>query len=617
MRAERSTNLTPNRKVSGEPGDNLWTVLNGRIYRTWLIAVAMAVIVFAFSLGHAQGPLGTTLAPDAFNPANSGSAYAKLTTLAKLYPTRPPGSPADNQLAGLVAQQLAAARFVVSTPRFKADTELGPRTLENVIGVRAGQPGSEIVVVAHRDSLRSPAAADLSGTAVLLQLADVLSGETLNHSVVLASISGSAGEAGATELAREIPGPVDAVIVLGDVAGRGIRSPVIVPWSNRGLVAPTMLRSTVTAALSSQAQIGPGQSSLAGQFMHLAFPIATSEQSPFTARGEPAVELSVSGDRSPAANEPVSADRIDALGRTALQTISALDGGPQLSAPSAYLLYNGNVIPSWAVSLLVLALILPVLAATIDGLARARRRGHWVLRWVLWVLSAALPFALAMVAVVVAKLAGLIGDATPGPVVGGVPMHGVGIALLVIAGCLVLAGFVLIRPRIVSLMGLTPRESSQDIGGEGATAGLMAVLCVVALAVWVVNPFAAVLLVPALHLWMWAVAPEVRPPRAIVTALAFAGIAAPALAVLYCAAVLGVGPIGLIWAFTTLLAGGAIGLLSALELAVVLGCAVSFAVIAVAQARQPRIAQMPVTVRGPVTYAGPGSLGGTQSALRR
>jgi hypothetical protein len=25
----------------------------------------------------------------------------------------------------------------------------------------------------------------------------------------------------------------------------------------------------------------------------------------------------------------------------------------------------------------------------------------------------------------------------------------------------------------------------------------------------------------------------------------------------------------------------------------------------------------PVTVRGPVTYAGPGSLGGTESALRR
>ncbi len=591
--------------------------MNGRIYRTWLIAVAMGVIVFAFSLGHAQGPLSTTLAPDAFNPANSGSAYEKLTMLAKRFPNRAPGSTADAQLAQLVAGQLGRSKFVVSTQRFKADTSLGPRMLENVTGVRAGQPGSEIVVVAHRDSLRSPAASDLSGTAVLLQLADILSGETLNHSVVLASISGSAGDAGAAAFAREIRGPVDAVIVLGDLAGPSLRSPVVVPWSNRGAVAPTILRSTLAAALSSQAQTGPGQSSLAAQFMHLAFPLATSEQSPFVARGMGAVLLSTSGDRAPAASEPVNGNRIDALGRSALQTITALDGGPQIQAPSAYLLYAGNVVPSWAVSLLVLALILPVLAATVDGLARARRRGHWVLRWVLWVLSAALPFGLAVLAVLIAKLTGLIGDATPEPVVGGVPMHGAGVALLLLAGFLVLAGFGLIRPRIVSLMGLAPHQSSQDLAGEGATAALMAVLCAVALAVWIANPFAAILLVPALHLWLWAVAPQVRPPRAVVTVLALAGIVAPALAALYCATALGVGPIGLVWAFTTMLAGGAIGLLTALELAVIFGCVLSFALIAVAQARQPRIAPVPVTVRGPITYAGPGSLGGTRSALRR
>jgi hypothetical protein len=557
------------------------------------------------------------LAPDALSPANSGNAYGRLTMLAGSFPNRPPGSTADDQLAQLVAGHLRQSKFVVSTRRFKANTALGPRTLENVTGVLAGQPGSEIVVVAHRDSLRPPATSDLSGTAVLLQLAQVLSGETLHHSVVLASISGSVGGAGAAELARTIPGPVDAVIVLGDLAGQSLRPPVVVPWSNRGVVAPTVLRSSLAAALSSQAQIGPGESSLAAQFMHLAFPLATSEQSPFVARGEPAVLLSASGDRAPAAGEPANPTRIDALGRSVLETITAVDGGPQIQSPSAYLLYAGNVIPSWAVSLLVLALILPVLAATVDGLARARRRGHWVLRWVLWVLSAALPFGLAVMAVLIAKLTGLIGDATPGPVVGGVPMHGVGVALLVLAGCLVLAGFVLIRPRVVSLMGLAAQQSSQDVAGEGATAALMAVLCAVALAVWVANPFAALLLMPALHLWLWAVAPEVRPPRAVVTALSLAGIVAPALALLYCATALGVGPIGLVWTFTTLLAAGTIGLLTALELAVILGCVVSLAVIAFAQARQPRIAPVPVTVRGPITYAGPGSLGGTRSALRR
>ena len=66
-----------------------------------------------------------------------------------------------------------------------------------------------------------------------------------------------------------------------------------------------------------------------------------------------------------------------------------------------------------------------------------------------------------------------------------------------------------------------------------------------------------------------------------------------------------------------LLAGGAVGLLAALEWSIVLGCLVSVIVIIVRTARQPRPEPAPVTIRGPVSYAGPGSLGGTESALRR
>jgi hypothetical protein len=40
-------------------------------------------------------------------------------------------------------------------------------------------------------------------------------------------------------------------------------------------------------------------------------------------------------------------------------------------------------------------------------------------------------------------------------------------------------------------------------------------------------------------------------------------------------------------------------------------------VIAVRGQREPRAEDLPITVRGPINYAGPGSLGGTESALRR
>jgi hypothetical protein len=48
-----------------------------------------------------------------------------------------------------------------------------------------------------------------------------------------------------------------------------------------------------------------------------------------------------------------------------------------------------------------------------------------------------------------------------------------------------------------------------------------------------------------------------------------------------------------------------------------MGCVLTAAAVLVALARQPRPEEVPVTVRGPVGYAGPGSLGGTESALRR
>ena len=45
------------------------------------------------------------------------------------------------------------------------------------------------MIVAHRDSTHAGAVADLSGTAVLLELAQVLSQQTQQRSIVLASTS--------------------------------------------------------------------------------------------------------------------------------------------------------------------------------------------------------------------------------------------------------------------------------------------------------------------------------------------------------------------------------------------------------------------------------------------
>jgi hypothetical protein len=612
-------------------------MLDPRIYRTGLMVVVVTVIVVAFSLGNQASPLTTTLVPDAFD---GDAAYATMQSLARQYPDRPPGSDADGKIADYVAGTLSHAGFLVQRSEFRAQTVDGPRTLQNVVGTLAGTSPGTIVLVAHRDTVRaspSGSAADLSGTAVLLELAQVLSHQTQQRSIVLASTSGHVGAAGAAELARSLPGPVDAVIVLGDLAGLEARSPSVVPWSDTQLVAPAVLRNTLSAALSLQAGDKSKDESLGGQFLHLAFPLAGTEQSPFVGGGQPAVLVSASGPRLPAPDDPTSPARINGYGRAILQSVSALEAGPTVARPTSYLRWSGKLVPAWAVRLLVLALIVPVLVATIDGLARARRRGHRVMRWVLWVLSAGLPFVLAVLAIVGLRAVGAINGAPPGPVGGdALTMPGRAAAILAGLACLIAGGLVIrwrvgrhlwaaepapVEPPANGHARTRSRRTAvaDDPASPGAAAALMLVLCAVTLVIWVGNPFAAALLVPALHLWMWIVAPERRPATPGAVLLFAAGLVPGALAAVYYAAVLGLGAVPAAWNAVLMLAGGSVSVITAILWSIVLGCVISLAAMILRIGRQPRQdpAELPITVRGPITYAGPGSLGGTKSALRR
>jgi hypothetical protein len=508
-----------------------------------------------------------------------------------------------------------------------------------------------IVVVAHRDALGSPSLAEQSGTGVLLDLGRVLSGETLNHTIVLVSTTGSTGTAGAAHLAASLGQPIDAVLVLGDMAGTDLTRPLVVPWSDGQQFTPDLLRGTVTAALRSQAGLTAGSPSLADQLVHLAFPLALTEQGPFNAHGIPAVLLSASGDRPPAANEPVSKTYMERFGRTTLQIIDALDSNARVPAPSAYISLAGQEIPAWAVRLLVLALIIPVAATALDALARARRRGYAVARPIFWVGASAGPWLVALGVVLGSRAAGLLSIAPPGPAAHGtVPLRTGGAVLLaVLAGVIVVGTALLWALGGIRALGgrmkaaaanangkggsaggnghhvrahptLGRSRGPETVGDPGAAAAILITSCALVLVVWSANPFAALLLVPALHLWMVALAagPAIRPALRIV--LLALGFVLPALAVAYYATALGSGPLGLAWTGVLMVGGGQIAVAAAVILCLLLGCGVSAAVNVVATSlANPRVppSTTPITVRGPVTYAGPGSLGGTASALPR
>jgi hypothetical protein len=595
-------------------------MLDPRIYRTGLVLVAIAVLVLAFSLGNQQGAVSSTLAPDAFNGQN---VFNNMVAMAgpNGVQDRRPGSEGDKSLASSVAISFKRYGFGVTTDVFSGRTADGTRTLENVVAVRPGIQSGSIVVIAPRDARASPATASLSGTATLTELARDLAGETLHRTVVLASTTGSQGMAGALRLASTLSEPIDAVLVLGDMASRQERQPIVVPWSTSPNVAPPLLRNTVASELNQQATLTVGGTSLFGQFLHLAFPLTVSQQAPFGSRGIPAVTISLSGERGPAPNAPLGGvDQLNAVGRSVLATISALDTGPAVPAASAHVLLDNKVVPGWAISMFVLALIVPVLLTTIDGLARARRRGHAVWRWIALTLLAAMPFALAVLVVLAARLLGALPAAPAAPTPAGtVPITSGGIAVLVVAALVAVGSGLLLRPVAVGFA--RPRARSRgpgrDTAIEGAVVGLLAVGCLVTFALWATNPFAAALVVPGLHLWLVAISPDLRLRFPLRLGLLLVGLVPLVLVPIYYGATLGYGPVDELWMFTVLLAGHGVSLAAIVEWSVFMGCVLTAAAVLVALARQPRPEEVPVTVRGPVGYAGPGSLGGTESALRR
>jgi hypothetical protein len=134
---------------------------------------------------------------------------------------------------------------------------------------------------------------------------------------------------------------------------------------------------------------------------------------------------------------------------------------------------------------------------------------------------------------------------------------------------------------------------------------------------WLFNPFAAALVIPALHIWLLVTAPETRPRRRTAVALALAGAVPAVLVAIGYAVAWGLGPASLAWTGVLAVAGGAVGLFAALAWCGVLGTFGAVLAITGRIAPAPAEPAAPVTVRGPRSYAGPGSLGGTESALRR
>lgn len=605
-------------------------MFDGRIYRAAFVPLLFVLVIVGFSLTGRSAPLSSTLAPEAFNGAR---AFADLQSLAKRFPDRQPGSEADNRLAAEIASTLrglsaavgqsgssAVAGFQVSTRLVHAQTIDGARTLTTVIAQRPGSSDeSPIVIVAHRDAAGLGAAAELSSTAALIELAHVFAQSETRRTIVLVSTSGgSGGYAGAVDFAQHSARPLDAAIVLGDLAGDAVHKPFVLSYSSVAGTAPESLRLTLDGAISQEVGASDGTPDAVTQLAHLALPLAIGEQAPLNASGIPAVLVQVSGERVPTANEGVSEARLQNFGRSVLSAVYALDEGPNIAAPSSSHLQLGRrTLPEWAVRLFVFALLLPPLLVCVDALARLRRRREPISRWVLWTLAAALPFFVCALFVILLGRLAII--AAPG---GQLPSRSLSadssglVAVLTTTLVLVLA--LAAWPAFIHRTALPLRPSA-----DGAGLAVLLVLLALALLIWLFNPFTCLLLVPALHLWLFAVSPDLRTRergRALALGAVLAGAVPLVLLVVVYSHELGIGLGGLAESVVLVLAGGQVGLFGALLWSIALGCLLAVVLRVLAPAPTDSFGKhewAQISTRGPASYAGPGSLGGTESALRR
>ena len=505
--------------------------VNGRLYRgTWLL-VGLPLLLLAFSVARPVG-LQPPNVPSAFD-ATTASALA--ADLADRWPNRRAGSAGAAGAARWVAGQLAPFGYRVRRETFSEHVPgRGQIPLVNLVATRPGRSPKTILLLAHRDDLGTGAGANdnASGTAALLELARAYAPTAspvraaLPYTIAFLSTDGAVdGGLGAAWFASHAPERQNVIAVLNlDAIGGASRPRIELAGDTPRSPAPGLVE-TIRARLEAASGSEPTRPSALRQLVDLGFPFTQYEQGPFVTRGIPAVTITTGADRprDVVGDDPgrLRAARIGQIGRATQGAVDAMQQGAALAeGPPSYVYLGSRIVRGWAIELVLIAALLPFLAATVDLFARCRRRRIRVApalrsyrsRLAFWAWTGAL-FALF-------ALAGAWGGgpARP-PSLGDVRWPA---ASLLGLATLVALSWIVARDRLL------PRRTvrvEEELAGH--TAALLA-LGVIALLVVATNPFALLFLLPSLHVWLWL--PQLRHSPGWVRAAVFAaGLAGPGL----------------------------------------------------------------------------------------
>jgi MFS family permease len=496
--------------------------INARLYRgTWLL-VGLPLLLLAFSVARPQALHAQKSLPPAFDASQTA---ATARDLASNYPDRRPGTLDARGAAAWFRQQLDPYGFKVHTDPFTATVNGRRTTLVNLVTAKQGIGLSppEIIVMAHRDDGGNGNGLNdnASGTAALIELArsyaPTAAAQRISIPYTLVFLSTDGADDGALGAARFAAQQghtnIIGIVNLDSIGGHG--RPRLVFGGNTSRSPAPGLVETLRAALAQRGNGEPSRASGLQQLMSLAFPFDPYEQAPFVSRGIPAVTVTTAGARPPDGQgheTRLDLGRLGTVGLAAQDTVDAMEQGVSLAqGPASYVFLGSRLVRGWTIEIVLVAMLLPFLAAAVDLFARCRRRririapalrsyrsrlGFWA-----WVGAVFLVFG----------AFGLWGDANGhAPPLSSVSWPGGAlVALVLLAG----AGWLVARSRLLPRRPIRPEER---LAGHS---GALLALGVVGLLVAATNPFALILVLPSLHAWLWL--PQVQTRHAAVRASVF------------------------------------------------------------------------------------------------
>jgi len=465
--------------------------------------VALVLVVISlFTLGVADTPK-LSQEPVSFD---GDQAALDLRTIVEDFPQRVAGTDPDNRMALWVVQQFKQAGLETHIDSFPATVNGKDVALQNIWAVSRGSAKGTILVIANRDiapTATQGANDNASGVAALLALARSFTVTAHDHSIIFLCTSGdSFGALGAGRFAQDHQtDDLWAVIALREVATKDPTGIGLDGWSPAPKAAPPWLWLLSAPAARVNANLEAQLPTVLAQVVRLAVPTSSGSQGPFVARGVPGITVSAAGDTTPPQSDTidtVSKETLTKVGSAVQAMIMSIDGmtSPGARSGGTIFLTRSRTLPGGSLALILIALLAPLLAVTVDLFAHCQR-ARIALRPA--AVRACLHLAPWLVLLVIIYLANMLGQLpkSPGAVIppdSHVAANPRYLRVIILVALLVLAyGYaVAVERRLERRVSTDPRATIFMAHG---------ILVLIALLALLVNPYSVLLVAPAAILW--------------------------------------------------------------------------------------------------------------------